>query len=165
MKYMERDMETNYIQIMIESLEKKKEVLGRIIDLNRQQNIFLQDMNLQPEEFEKNMEYKSNLVEQLTLLDSGFEKLYEKVRAELQENRAKYQSEIAKMQSLIRDISAQTNMIQTQEQRSKQQVEQKFADVRKQVRGVRSRQKVVQQYYQNMLHQKNADSSVIDNKK
>lgn len=165
MKYMERDMETNYIQIMIESLEKKKEVLGRIIDLNRQQNIFLQDMNLQPEEFEKNMEYKSNLVEQLTLLDSGFEKLYEKVRAELQENRAKYQSEIAKMQSLIRDISAQTNMIQTQEQRSKQQVEQKFADVRKQVRGVRSSQKVVQQYYQNMLHQKNADSSVIDNKK
>jgi chromosome segregation ATPase len=162
---MERDMETNYIQIMIESLEKKKEVLGRIIDLNRQQNIFLQDMNLQPEEFEKNMEYKSNLVEQLTLLDSGFEKLYEKVRAELQENRAKYQSEIAKMQSLIRDISAQTNMIQTQEQRSKQQVEQKFADVRKQVRGVRSSQKVVQQYYQNMLHQKNADSSVIDNKK
>ncbi len=158
-------METNYIQIMIESLEKKKEVLGRIIDLNRQQNIFLQDMNLQPEEFEKNMEYKSNLVEQLTLLDSGFEKLYEKVRAELQENRAKYQSEIAKMQSLIRDISAQTNMIQTQEQRSKQQVEQKFADVRKQVRGVRSSQKVVQQYYQNMLHQKNADSSVIDNKK
>ena len=158
-------METNYIQIMIESLEKKKEVLGRIIDLNRQQNIFLQDMNLQPEEFEKNIEYKSNLVEQLTLLDSGFEKLYEKVRAELQENRAKYQSEIAKMQSLIRDISAQTNMIQTQEQRSKQQVEQKFADVRKQVRGVRSSQKVVQQYYQNMLHQKNADSSVIDNKK
>ena len=87
------------------------------------------------------------------------------MRTELQNNRADYQDEIAKMQSLIRDISAQTNMIQTQEQRSKQQVEQKFADVRKQVRGVRSSQKVVQQYYQNMLHQKNADSSVIDNKK
>ena len=158
-------METNYIQIMIESLEKKKAVLGQIVDFNRQQNILLQDLNLQPEEFEKNMNYKANLVEQITLLDSGFEKLYEKVRAELQENRADHQDEIAKMQSLIRDISAQTNMIQTQEQRSKQQVEQKFADVRKQVRGVRSSQKVVHQYYQNMLHQKNADSSFIDDKK
>ena len=154
MKFMEIDMETNYVQIMIESLEKKKAVLSQIVDLN-----------LQPEEFEKNMDYKANLVEQISLLDSGFEKLYEKVRTELQNNRADYQDEIAKMQSLIRDISAQTNMIQTQEQRSKQQVEQKFADVRKQVRGVRSSQKVVQQYYQNMLHQKNADSSVIDNKK
>ena len=46
-------METNYIQIMIESLEKKSVVLGKIVDLNRQQNILLQDMNLQPEEFEK----------------------------------------------------------------------------------------------------------------
>ena len=165
MKFMEIDMETNYVQIMIESLEKKKAVLSQIVDLNRQQNILLQDLNLQPEEFEKNMDYKANLVEQISLLDSGFEKLYEKVRTELQNNRADYQDEIAKMQSLIRDISAQTNMIQTQEQRSKQQVEQKFADVRKQVRGVRSSQKVVQQYYQNMLHQKNADSTVIDNKK
>ena len=165
MKFMEIDMETNYVQIMIESLEKKKAVLSQIVDLNRQQNILLQDLNLQPEEFEKNMDYKANLVEQISLLDSGFEKLYEKVRTELQNNRADYQDEIAKMQSLIRDISAQTNMIQTQEQRSKQQVEQKFADVRKQVRGVRSSQKVVQQYYQNMPHQKNADSSVIDNKK
>ena len=158
-------METNYIKIMIESLEKKSAVLGKIVDLNRQQNILLQDMNLQPEEFEKNMEYKSNLVEQLTLLDRGFEKLYEKVRAELQENRAEYRSEIERMQNLIREISAQTNTIQTQEERSKKQVEQKFADVRRQVKGVRSSQKVVHQYYQSMRHQKNADVSVIDNKK
>lgn len=158
-------MEINYIQIMIESLEKKKAVLSRIIDLNRQQTILLQDINLQPEEFEKNMDYKANLVEQITLLDSGFEKLYEKVRDELQRNRAEYQSEIEQMQSLIREISAQTNTIQTQEQRSKRQVEQKFAEVRRQVKGVRSSQKVVHQYYQNMLHQKNVDVSVIDNKK
>lgn len=158
-------METNYIQIMIESLEKKSAVLGKIIDLNRQQNILLQDINLQPEEFEKNIEYKSGLVEQLTLLDSGFEKLYEKVREKLQENRAEYRSEIEQMQNLIREISAQTNTIQTQEERSKKQVEQKFADVRRQVKGVRSSQKVVHQYYQSMLHQKNADVSVIDNKK
>lgn len=158
-------METNYIQIMIESLEKKKAVLGRIIDLNRQQSILLQDINLQPEEFEKNMDYKANLVEQITLLDSGFEKLYEKVRDELQRNRAEYQSEIEQMQSLIREISAQTNTIQTQEQRSKRQAEQKFAEIRRQVKGVRSSQKVVHQYYQNMLHQKNVDVSVIDNKK
>lgn len=158
-------METNYIQIMIESLEKKKAVLGRIIDLNRQQTILLQDINLQPEEFEKNMDYKANLVEKITLLDSGFEKLYQKVRDELQKNKAEYQSEIGQMQSLIREISAQTNTIQTQEQRSKQQAEQRFAEIRRQVKGVRSSQKVVHQYYQNMLHQKNVDVSVIDNKK
>ena len=65
MKFMEIDMETNYVQIMIESLEKKKAVLSQIVDLNRQQNILLQDLNLQPEEFEKNIESKGKLVDSL----------------------------------------------------------------------------------------------------
>ena len=36
-------MEADYITIMIESLEKKTDVLGHIIELNRQQKLMLQD--------------------------------------------------------------------------------------------------------------------------
>ena len=158
-------MEANYISIMIESLEKKREVLNRIIELNRQQKLLLSDPNLLPEDFEKNMNSKSQLVEQLGLLDSGFEKLFERVRDTLNGDRAGYADEITRMQELIKEITAQTNTIQTQEARNRKDAERKFADVRQQVKGVRNSQKVVRQYYQNMMKQRNFSAQVIDNKK
>lgn len=158
-------MEADYITIMIESLEKKMDVLGHIIELNRQQKLMLQDPNLLPEDFEKNMDYKSQLVDQLNLLDNGFEKLFQRVRETLQENKQQYAVQIEKMQTLIKAITEQTNTIQTQEIRNREEASRKFADVRDQVKGVRNSQKVVHQYYQNMMRQKSYAAQVIDNKK
>lgn len=158
-------MESDYIHIMIESLEKKREVLGRIIEANEQQKVMLQDPNLSPEEFEQNMTNKSELVDQLNLLDDGFENLFERVRGVLSEQKEAYASEIHRMQALIKEITEQTNTIQTQEIRNRDQVTYKFADVREQVKGVRNSQKVVKQYYQNMMNGRNAESLVVDNKK
>lgn len=158
-------MEANYINIMIESLEKKRDVLGHIIELNRQQKLLLSDPNLLPEDFEKNMDYKSQLVDQLNLLDSGFEKMFERVKDTLGSDKEQYADEIRKMQSLIKEVSAQTNTIQTQEARNRKEASRKFAEVREQVKGVRNSQKVVRQYYQNMMGQKKFSAQVIDNKK
>lgn len=47
------DMEADYMNIMIESLEKKRDVLGRIIEMNRQQKLLLSDPNLLPEDMVK----------------------------------------------------------------------------------------------------------------
>ncbi len=158
-------METSYISIMMESLEKKRGILDRIIELNRQQKLLLQDPNLLPEDFEKNMDNKSGFVEQLNLLDDGFEELFERIRDNLSENKQQYADEIKKMQALIKEITEKTNTIQTQEARNKEEADRKFADVRDQVKGVRNSQKVVHQYYQNMMRQKNYSAQVIDNKK
>ena len=158
-------METSYINIMLESLEKKRGILDRIIELNRQQKLLLQDPNLLPEDFEKNMDNKSGFVEQLNLLDDGFEELFARVRDSLNENRQQYADEIKRMQTLIKDITEKTNTIQTQEARNKQEADRKVAEVREQVKGVRNSQKVVHQYYQNIMQQKSYSAQVIDNKK
>ncbi len=129
------------------------------------QKLLLQDPNLLPDDFEKNMEYKSQQVDRLGLLDAGFEELYAKVRDTLNENRAQYADEIQKMQSLIKDITAKTNTVQTQEARNREEASRKFADVREQVKGVRNSQKVVKQYYQTMMKQQTYSPQVIDNKK
>lgn len=158
-------MEADYIKIMVESLEKKRDILDRITEQNRQQKLLLSDPNLLPEDFEKNMENKSRLVEQLNLLDEGFEQMFERVKETLQGNREQYAAEIAAMQELIRDITAKTNAIQAQEVRNREDVTRKFAEVRDQVKGVRNSQKVVRQYYQNMVKQSSFSAQVIDNKK
>jgi len=159
------EKEAEYIQIMVESLQKKKSVLDQIIEMNRQQKIMLQDPKLSPEEFEKNIAYKGKLIEQLNLLDSGFEKLFDRVKEILAEHKEQYAEEIRTMQSLIKDITAQTNTIQTQEIRNRESVCAKFDGIREQVKGVRNSQKVVKQYYQNMVNSKKASAQIFDDKK
>ena len=111
------------------------------------------------------MQYKANLVDQLNLLDSGFEKLFNRVRDALNNNRDLYTSEIRRMQELIKDITALLNTVQTQEVRNREEVTRKFASVREQVKGVRNSQKVVNQYYQNMMKRGNVAPQFFDNKK
>lgn len=158
-------MNSNYIDIMIQSLEKKTAVLDQLIELNKQQKLYLQDPNLSPEDFEKNMDRKASLIDDLNQLDGGFDELFERVKGELNANRQAYAEQIKRMQGLIREITEKSNTIQTQEARNREQAQRKFADVRKQVKGVRNSQKVVRQYYQNMVKQGGNEPRFLDNKK
>ena len=158
-------MNSNYIDIMIQSLEKKAAVLNQLIELNKQQKLYLQDPNLSPEEFEKNMDRKASLVDELGQLDTGFEELFDRVRDVLNYDRQAYAAQIKRMQDLIREITEKGNTVQTQELRNKEQVQRKFADIRKQVKGVRNSQKVVRQYYQNMAKHGANEPKFLDNKK
>lgn len=158
-------MDSSYIDIMIQSLEKKAAILDQLIELNKQQKLYLQDPNLSPDDFEKNMDRKAALIDGLVQLDNGFEELFGRVRDALYANRDAYAFQIKRMQDLIREITEKSNTVQTQEARNKEQVQHKFADIRKQVKGVRNSQKVVRQYYQNMVKQGGTEPRFLDNKK
>ena len=58
-----------------------------------------------------------------------------------------------------------TTEIQAQEARNHESAVKKFSTVRSQVRGVRNSQKVVKQYYDNMMSHRSAEAQTIDNKK
>lgn len=159
-------MNENYVDIMLQSLKKKVTVLNQIIELNRQQKILLDDPNLPPESLEQNLSDKDQMIRKLNELDEGFEDLYNRVKDELQAQRAQYVSQISQMQDLIKEITEKSAMIQTQELRNKEKAMQKFSGIREQVKGVRNSQKVVKQYYQNMMKQNSyTGASVVDNRK
>lgn len=157
--------DNQYIFIMLQSLQKKEKVLDSIMRINQRQRTELENPSLDPEDFDNTVEEKSELIEQLGLLDNGFEKLYEKVREELQDNRETYKDEIRQMQQLIRSLTEKSMEIQAQEARNKQLMEQKFADIKKQVREIRSSQKVVNQYYRSMMNKAYTEPQFLDNKK
>ena len=159
-------MNENYVDIMLQSLKKKVTVLNQIIELNRQQKILLDDPNLPPESLEQNLSDKDQMIRKLNELDEGFEELYNRVKDELQAQRAQYVSQISQMQDLIKEITEKSAMIQTQELRNKEKAMQKFSGIREQVKGVRNSQKVVKQYYQNMMKQNSyTGASVVDSRK
>ena len=141
----------NYILILKEDLKKKNLILDKIILANQKQADALDDPNLDPDDFDHIVEEKANLIEQLEKLDDGFEQVYARVREELQDNKDAYKEDIALMQKMIRQLTDKSATIQVQEMRNKDKMTQKFAAIKKQVREIRSSQKVVNQYYRNMM--------------
>lgn len=156
---------SEYLSIMLQSLKKKEELLDAIIQINRQQKEELENPALDPDDFDKTFSDKAELIDTLELLDSGFEKLYERVRDELAGNREFYREEIAQMQECIRRLTEKSADIQAQEARNKELMQQKFASIKKQVKEVRKSQKVVNQYYRNMMKTSYIEPQFTDRKK
>ena len=150
---------------MIQSLKKKIQVLDSIIDANDRQKIALENPSLDPDDFDKIVEEKSSYIEHLDLLDNGFDKLFERVKEALNNNKPAYKEEIRQMQNLIITITEKSNHIQVQEARNKDLMTQKFNKIKKQARDVRASQQAVNQYYQNMKKLNYIDPQFMDNKK
>lgn len=155
----------DYITILSESLQKKNKILDAIRTANEEQKVLLADEMLGPDDFERTLDKKAALVEELNCLDDGFQQIYEQVRPEIEQNMGKYAEQIRQMQELIREIVAKTMSAQAEEARNKQLIEKKFASVKKQIREVKSSQKAVNTYYQNMMKNVYLDSQFLDRKK
>lgn len=154
-----------YLTILEQSLDKKIKVLNRIIEQDQIQLQQLQNPNLEPDEFDQTVEAKAKLIEELELLDQGFEQIFDRVKRELGDSKDAYKAEIRSMQEKIRQITDKSMEIQTQEARNKALMEQKFSSVHKQVREIRQSQKVVNQYYKNMMKRTYVEPQFLDNKK
>ncbi len=154
-----------YINILIESLEKKIRILDQIIIADQEQREGLEDPSLDPDDFDRLVEKKAGYMEQLEQLDNGFEELFSRVKGEISENREAYREQIRTMQDLIRKITDKSLMIQKQEAQNKELMQRKFEAVRSQAREVRKSQKIVNQYYKNMMKTGYNDPQFMDNKK
>lgn len=158
-------MEQTYIQIMIQSLEKKIQVLNRIIEVNVVQKDVLEDVKSSVEEFDKTVDEKTKLIEQMGQLDSGFEKLFARVKEELDTNREAHADQIKKMQKYIRQITDKSMEIQAQEARNKELMVRRFAYIKDSAKNVRTNSRIASQYYKNMMNLNYVDPQFMDNKK
>ena len=158
-------MSENYIAVLKQSLKKKIELLDTIAALNVLQKQLLENPELDPQEFEENINRKSELVEQLNTLDDGFEQVYGRVKEELDANRQQYAQDIREMKADIACIMDRSATIQSQEQRNKALAEKKFSAVRKQIKEVKHSRKAVNTYYKNMMKMNFPDPEFLDNKK
>ncbi len=158
-------MDKLYLTILMESLEKKIRILDQIIMADQEQREALEDPNLDPDDFDRIVEKKAEFIDQLEQLDAGFEEVFARVKEELDGNREQYKEQIHIMQDLIRKITDKSLLIQKQEAQNKELMEKKFTAVRSQAREVRKSQKIVNQYYKNMMKNNYNDPQFLDNKK
>lgn len=158
-------MSDKYIDILLQSLKKKEKVLTEIIRLDNIQKEQLEAELGEVEDFDRTVEDKARCIEQLEQLDSGFQKVYDRVAEELKTNGAAYRDEIGQMKVLIQRVTDLSVEIQVQEARNKDLMTQKFSTVKQKAKSLRTSGKVADQYYKNMLKLNNVDAQFMDNKK
>ena len=155
-------MGNDYISIMVQSLQKKLEVLNGIIEKNVEQRQILEQEELDTDAFEQNIKLKSDLVDQIEFLDDGFEELYGRVKSLIETEKQEHKEEIQLMKQLITGITEKSVTIQSQEARNRKLVEQRFSQERKKVRSMRNTSTVANQYYKNMSKLNVVDAQFMD---
>lgn len=157
--------EKQYLEVLIQSLRKKLVLLNRIAMLGKEQRELLQDEDLTPEAFDVNVRDKDALIEQIVVLDAGFDEVYAHIKNLMERDHAQYEEQLQQMRELIRLIMAKDASIRADEQRNYELAQKKFASVRKQVREMKASRKAVNTYYRTMMRQRPGEAAFLDNKK
>ena len=156
----------DYVIMLRESLEKKADILRVLLIRNKEQTAILQDPNSTPDDLEKNMNMKAELIDRIVMLDDGFEQLFKRVKAILEEDRATYADEIKLMQELIKKVTDLTADVEATEYKNKEYAKTRFANIKKEAREIKKSGDVVSSYYKHMMSpQTTADPAFLDKKK
>ena len=158
-------IEQNYLQLLIQSLEKKITVLDHIVQLNNQQKNLLLREEVDLDEWNGIIEEKAKSIDQINFLDEGFEEVYNRVKDMLISRREEFQSEIRTLQGLIGKITDRSVQVQTGEQQNKELAQLQFGRIKKKMRTVRQTSQAVQSYSNSMKKLNFVDAQFLDKKK
>ncbi len=143
----------DYVQIMVESLSKKSELLDKIISSNEEQHECVANKTFDEvdwDSFNLIVEQKQQVIDRIVKMDEGFQSLYDRVKEQLNEDKDKYADKIREIQRLIGIITDQGARITTGEERNRKIIEKTFGDRKKEIKRTRNSLRVASSYAQTM---------------
>jgi len=155
----------SYVDVLLESLEKKIIILKKIEEMNQEQTNILKKVPLCLKEFDENVENKGTQIEELVKLDNGFDSIYVRVRDTFIIEKKKYANEIVQMQKMIAEIMDFSVSIQAHESRNKALVEQVFINERSKTKKSKMSAKASLNYYMSMSKTNYVDPQFLDQHK
>lgn len=154
-----------YIQILISILTKKNNLLEEIIRITLLQEESISQSIPDLNQFEKAISDKELLIENMNQIDDGFEKVYDHVRDELNNNKMQFKEDIILLQELIKEITDKSVKLQTLENSNKFKIESLFLSKKKEIKNFKLSNNTVLNYYKNMPNQHQGQSYFLDKKK
>lgn len=154
-----------YVNIMKESLVRKRNYLQEILDLTNKQGELAASDKLDEEAFGKLVDRKEILISNVNEIDKGFTSVYERVRKEILENKDLYKEELKAIQESIRACVDLGMAIESAELRNKSALENAFAKSFRGVKQLKQSKQVATKYYKSMSNGMINDSILYDRKK
>ena len=140
----------NYLQALSDSLDKKIGILDRLAILTDEQRNIATAQTFDDEEFQKTLDEKEELIGELTRLDTGFQILYDNIKAGLDKNREMYKNEIQAVQSRIKKILDKNTALQVAENNNRNLISKRFTELKREVHQVRKSRDTAANYYKTM---------------
>jgi len=76
-------MDENYVQVLIDTINKKEETLRRILDITEEQERISKAQDYDSDHMEKTLNDKEIQISRLNYLDEGFQSVYDRVSSEI----------------------------------------------------------------------------------
>lgn len=155
----------NYLNILEDSLKKKSDILDKIKEICLNQSTLIKEENFNIDAYDKSVDAKDVLIDELTKLDDGFESLYNKIKDEMSNNKEMYADQIKRIQVLISDVTEKGVEIQALELRNRDGVANQLNNERLKIGKQRRSAKAVYGYYSSISKAAREDSGAVDFKK
>ena len=153
-----------YVNMMVDSLDRKKRILEYILVKTREQESLLKDEEMDPDAFQAIIDEKGEQIDELNRIDEGFDTLFSYVEKEIKENRMTYRKQIEQMQQLIGAVSELGIQLQALEHQNSGHFKVYLANQRKLIRDFNVNSRTTTSYYQNMANVPKTEQSYFFNK-
>ena len=131
----------------------------------KEEETLLKNKQATVDEIDEIEEKKKLALEELEKADQGFERVYQRVKETLEENKYEYEKEIKTLQGLIRKITDYTAKIQAQELRNKQLMELFLQQKKQDIRTFYNNHNTTTQYTMHLANRESGQSYFFDKKK
>ena len=155
---------SNYLMIMVESLSKKINILEKLLEYTKEQELLLAEDEFSMEEFSGLLDKKGELIDVLNTMDQGFEQVYERMEEEIKGRKEEHAHEILLMQQRIKTITDLSIKLQELEYKNKEKIEVQFSKKRNEIKTFRQSKDNVNKYYRVMSKTQVVDSAFLDKK-
>ena len=163
---MAENQNTVYLNVLIDALRKKEELLNALIELTKEQESILAESSFSLDSFDSVMNHKDEVINQLNQVENGFEAIYQRVEKELPAKKDQIKTEILEIQKLIRSVTDKSIVIQALESKNKEKLIMQLAGRRQEIRSFKATNHAADRYYQNMANQhQEGQSYFLDKKK
>lgn len=154
-----------YLNILLDSLNKKSDVLKKIYDVTRKQSDYVNNNEFDLEEFNKFMAEKQQYIDTIEILDSGFQSTFNRISKELEGNINLYRDKIKLLKDKITSVSEIGIDIQVLEEKNKVLIEEHFNNKKREIKTFKKSKKTATNYYKNMNNSLKDKSYFLDQKK
>ena len=155
---------SEYLDMLIVSMEKKSSVLDELMGVNEEQDVILDSGILREEELDDLSDRKGALIDRLESLDDGFESVYDRISADIKSDPSRFAPQVGRLKELVREVTDKSARLGAAEARQKEKADRVFENMRKELGNGRKASRTAMGYYQNMKQYSSPKPNFFDMK-
>jgi chromosome segregation ATPase len=139
-----------YLRVMQDVLVRKKKVLTGIYEATKAQEDALAKESIDEKTFNDAIDNKTKLIDELTEMDEGFQKLFDKISQDIREKGKEHADAIRRLQALIQEITDLSVTVSALEKKNKSTLDKRIEELRKGKKSFKVSRQTADKYYKSM---------------